>query len=220
MQRMRSSFALALVVLASCGGCGEKKASPAPAAPAAPTTLTSASVAPPVPPAPPPSAARLPGTGDGWSAVVRGLRGRLVTTKASDSAGRPQLRLDLELENVTDSAAPIEIFWGDFGSMLRLELEDEAGTVLPKDAVGGSFASGPPHWLAVPVSSAIRMTISKAAYEYVPGGRVLLRPMTFQAWAVPATRTGKVFLRGTLTPPTSTEGSWTGALDLPRVALP
>jgi hypothetical protein len=44
-----------------------------------------------------------------WSLPIDGLRGRLIATTVEDN-GRPQVRLELELENVRDAATPIAIW--------------------------------------------------------------------------------------------------------------
>jgi hypothetical protein len=133
------------------------------------------------------------------------------------------VRLDLDLENVSDVANPIEISWGSLSTVLALALEDEAGAAVARDAVGGNELTILPMWLELPVSSTMHMLISKAAYEYVPTGRTMLRPFSFQAWDIPPKRTGTLYLKGKITPlPAKDTGhrAWRGPLDLPRVALP
>jgi hypothetical protein len=129
--------------------------------------------------------------------------------------GHPQVGLDLELENVSDSAAPIEIPWGTLSSMLTLSLEDERAVAIPRDMVGGNEFTLPPGWLVLPVHSSMRIRIS----EY-PGGRTMLRPFSFQAWDLPAKSAGVLYLRGTLTPIVSNEPghrAWSGSIALPRI---
>jgi len=48
-----------------------------------------------------------PALADDWSPVVHGLRGRLIVTATTDVIHRPQWKLELELQNVTDLAEPI-----------------------------------------------------------------------------------------------------------------
>ena len=66
-------------------------------------------------------------------------------------------------------------------------------------------------------------TVSQAAYEYLPDGRVWFRPFVFVAWNMPATRT-RHYLLATLEPKTPDTRdhprSWAGPLVLPRVQLP
>lgn len=216
---MRAGFAF-LLLLALLAACAENKA----ARPTAGVTSTP----PPEPsetPAPSHDAPAPASTNAGWSPTVQGLRGRLVLTKAGNAA-KPQVRIDLEIENVSDSATPIELWWADPSTIIDLSLVDARGTVLPKLALPGSYATPPPAWLSVPVNSATRFTLSKGAYEYVPGGRVMLRPTTFQGWTMNLDQAGHLLLRGKLTPPnpSAQDGTgrrpWIGTLDLPAVPLP
>lgn len=178
--------------------------------------LLAASVPATAAPKPPPRA-------DAWSPSVEGLRGRLVLTPTQDTNHRPQLQIALELENTSDSAAPLAISAGNPSQMLQLTLEDEAGKGLAHDAVGGNELTLPPYVLALPVRSMLRMTLSPAAYEYVPSGVTLLRPFALVAWDMPAKRAGKLYLRATLAPVAPKDAgprAWKGPLELPRVALP
>jgi hypothetical protein len=159
----------------------------------------------------------------GWSATVEGVRGRLIVTSAPAIDGKPQVRIELEIENVSDSAMPIAIGWGNLSQVLELSLEDESGAPVARDAVPGNEITMQPSWLALPVSSSLRVVASKAAYEHVPNGRTMLRPFTFQAWTIPAAR-GPLYLRGKLTPLQVNDAGnrrpWSGPLSLPRVPLP
>jgi hypothetical protein len=152
---------------------------------------------------------------------VDGLRGRLIATKAADVDGHPQARLELELENVTGSS--IALWWDETPpSVLRVSLEDQGGIALPSAGVGGSFGAPPPHWVQLAPGSR-RTTVSDAVYEYVPGGRTLIRPMTFQGWEMPSAGHGPLYLGGLFTgvkAPEPGHHAWTGPLKLPRVALP
>jgi len=158
-----------------------------------------------------------------WSPAVGGLRGRWIAKAVKDSRGTPQLRLDVELENVTGVAGPIEIWWGDFGETLRLTLEDEAGVDQKQPSLmAGSVMVSAPFWLPV-TGNAMRICVTKGAYEYPQPGHKVLRPVAFQSWDIPIERTGHLYLRGRLRPAHSPPGghrSWSGALELPRVLVP
>jgi hypothetical protein len=164
---------------------------------------------------------------DGWSPTVDGLRGRLIATKTKDANGRAELKLDLELDNVSSSKKPVEIWWGDFNEMLHFALDDQTGKELPGDAAGGNYLSGPPHWLTVASGKPVRLTISETSYEYVPSGVTLFRPLTFQSWEVSKNAASKMFARASLTPskipipPADAAGhhGFSGSLDLPRIQV-
>jgi hypothetical protein len=217
-----------IVLLTACvTGCGDRPTT----TPEVATTATPPAGVTPTPPSSRSSTSSelsVPATptapdGAGWSPGSHGLRGRLVVTQMPGEPGQPQIRLDLELENVSDSAMPIEIWWESFADMLELTLEDEAGVALPREMIGGNYLSPPPHWLAIPHGAAIRLRISRNVYEYVRPGRTLIRPFSLQAWVSPAAPAGTLYLRGTLTAKATGETghrAWTGPLALPRVALP
>ena len=156
-----------------------------------------------------------------WSAPVEGVRARLIATTTRDPSGRPQVRLDLELENVSDVGTPIAIAWGGLGSVLELAVEDEAGRVLPPAGIGGNDLSPAPYWLELPHGSTLRMPVSRAAYEYVREDRMLFRPLALQAWELPADRRSRFYLTGTLRPLPSADRArfWPGPLALPRLTL-
>ena len=157
-----------------------------------------------------------------WSPAVKGLRGRLIA-EASERNGKPQVRLSLELENVSDGIEPIAFWWGYLGDMLVLGLEDESGKPAPQDHPGGNHIDRPPYALLIPMQSSIRVTFADGAYEYLPSGQVLLRPFAFVAWNFDKTQVGKRYLRATIAPivPRGKQPKlWSGTLMLPRVQLP
>jgi hypothetical protein len=169
---------------------------------------------------------RLPGfvsVSDGWSDVLGGLRGRLIATSVPDTRG-PQVKIELELENVTKNLEPIAIWWTGWTPMLEFSLEDEAFP-LNGHQPGGSRPILPGRWLLLPPQSSLRMTVSNAAYEYVEPQKVWFRPTVFQGWPLPENRTSKLYISGTLTPEKSREkqaNQWGLSLPLrlPRVELP
>src|SRR5579863_1284372 len=109
-----------------------------------------------------------PALADDWSPAVQGLRGRLIVTPVTDASHRAQLRIELELENVADSADPIAIGAGSPSQLVELVLEDETGKAIPRSAVGGNELTILPYTLRLPVASTLRTTLSPAAYEYAP----------------------------------------------------
>ncbi len=160
-----------------------------------------------------------------WSAPVDGVRARLTATATTDASKRPQVELWLEVENVSDTDGGIPLPWGYVGDMLELGLSNN-GKAVPPGAVGGSHASGPPYIVALPVGATLRVPVSRGAYEYVPGSKVVsFRPLTFQAWDVPAKR-GKLTLSAKLSPHALDKGTkagsraWSKPLDLPAIDLP
>jgi hypothetical protein len=160
---------------------------------------------------------------DTWSKPVEGIRARLVTTSKVDAKTKqPQLEVWLEIENVSDTDGGIPIAWGYVGDMLKLTVEDDKGKEVGGAGVGGSWASGPPYVVALPVEATLRVPISKNAFEYVQSGKIYFRPLTFQAWDLPA-KHPKWTLRGQLTPHKGVkvgDRAWTKPIDLPKIEIP
>jgi len=160
----------------------------------------------------------------GWSAESEGLRARLVASATTDDKQRPEIELALEIENVSDVDGGIGVPWGDPNTMLSFVLEDEHGKALPPAGIGGSYASGPPYVVLLPVESSLHYRITPGALEYVPSGPTMFRPLTFQAWDLPA-KHGPLFLKATLSPAKVDAKSlprraMTKPIELPRIALP
>jgi len=164
-----------------------------------------------------------PPAADGWSRSVDGLRGRLLLTAAKDDRGRTQLAIGVELENTSDVAMPLSIFARPPSEMFELALEDEAGKSLARVHPGGNEKRISPYVLALPVRSTLRMELTPNAYEYIPTGKLWLRPFAFVAWDLTGTPAGKLYLKARVSPQPWTDSpphAWAGSLELPRVALP
>ena len=75
----------------------------------------------------------------------------------------------------------------------------------------------------LPVGSTLRIPVSKNAYEHVSATRTMFRPLTFQAWEVPASAT-KLALAGELAPHAAPNATghrpWSGTITIPRLELP
>lgn len=163
--------------------------------------------------------------GPAWSATSEGLRARLIATATTDDKHRPEIQLELEIANVSDVDGGIGVPWGDPNTMLKFALEDEHGKPVATAPIAGSYASSGPYIVLLPVESTLRYTITPGAIEYGPPGTDdEFRPLTFQAWTLPA-KHGKLFLRATLSPAKLDAGklprrAMTKPIELPRIALP
>lgn len=134
-------------------------------------------------PSVPPSASRAPDPAR-WSEPDEGIRGRLVIVGVRDDHDRAQVRVALELENVSDQASPIMLRWTGPGDALGFFVKDESGQRLEDAHIGGNDLQPPPYKLMLPNASFVHMTLSQNAIEYVPSGRVLLRPLALQAFDI------------------------------------
>jgi hypothetical protein len=99
-----------------------------------------------------------------WSAPVDGVRGRLVVTP-SNSAGTPQFKLELDLENVSAEASLIEIWWTPLNAALDLSVVDEAGKPVPPVAPPGHGLQPGPVWLPLMHQSSVRVVRAKVGGE-------------------------------------------------------
>jgi hypothetical protein len=156
-----------------------------------------------------------------WSQTVSGVRGRLVIVP-QDSEGRPQIRVDLELENLREVANNVEIWWSNAGLMLDFQLEDEQGTPIAKGAAFGNEAQPFPTWLILPHASALRVTLFPVGLA----GRQFRLP-NFQEWDLSHQPTGTLCLRATFKPRAAPDSAnvtrnrrpWIGPLALPCAPL-
>jgi hypothetical protein len=159
-----------------------------------------------------------------WSAESEGLRARLVATATTDDQNRPEIELAIEIENVSDIDGGIGVPWGDPNTMFSFAIEDEHGKALTHSGIGGSYASGPPYVVLLPVQSTLHYRVTPGAIEYVPGGTTMFRPLTFQAWDLPA-KHGPLFLKATLSPAkvdakALPRRAMTKPIELPKIQLP
>jgi hypothetical protein len=156
-----------------------------------------------------------------WSPTVSGLRGRLVASAGDGTAPRV-VRVELELENVSDVANPIEIYW-DIDAVLSFSLTDEAGTEIETTPTMVSIQRVFPYWLALPPDSTLRIDITTTGYGMVPRPSVVVGLPHDAFWQLDATDTPRRLLRGVLRP-ISTRAThrrpWQGRLDLPPVEIP
>ncbi|HEY4177850.1 MAG TPA: hypothetical protein VGM90_13480 [Kofleriaceae bacterium] len=160
-----------------------------------------------------------------WSKTEQGVHARLIVESTTDAQKHAQIAVSVEIENVGDVAGGLPLPWGDITEMLTFTIEDANGKVVAGEAPGGNRLSPLPYIVPLPEHSTLRVSVTPSAIEYVPGGKTLFRPVTFQAWELPA-KHGPLFVRATLTPHAQEKGakaqprSWSVPLELPRVALP
>jgi hypothetical protein len=133
---------------------------------------------------------------DDWSEAVNGLQARLELVEGEKINGTPRLMPYLELRNVRDLGAQMEVNC-DYRH-LKLELVDANGSPL-RDG-WSSPRSGPTHELNVivlPFDSSIRLNLDCRSWG-VPKDAVMVAADS-GAWVIPENEKGKVYLRATLT---------------------
>ena len=170
-----------------------------------------------VPAAAAPASAPIEGA---WSPSVDGVRARLVVTPYVDASKHAQLSIAVEIENTSDRGMPITLAAGAPSQMLDLAVEDGQGKTIERSAIGGNELTPPPFVLALPVRSMLRVVIAPNALEYVPSGRVMLRPFSLTAWEVPA-KHGAMVMKATLHPVETKDvkGAWGGKIAVPGVRV-
>ncbi|HEY4060013.1 MAG TPA: hypothetical protein VGM39_25535 [Kofleriaceae bacterium] len=158
-----------------------------------------------------------------WSKTAEGVHARLIVESATDAQKHAQIAVSVEIENVDDVGGGLALPWQDIGSMVSFTVEDSKGKPVEGMAPGGNHISPTPYIVMLPERSTLRASVTPAAIEYVPGGKILFRPIAFEAWELPA-KHGPLFLRATLTPAKQSgklpARAWSTPLALPAVALP
>lgn len=197
--------------------CGSPPATPAPASPG--------------PASPAPAAADAArGAEPAWSATVDGLRARLVVSvpdKPEAEHGVRMARTWIEIENVSDVANPVDLFW-NVDKIFDFALEDADGKPAATGSMAASIAMVPPFWLVIPSDSLLRVSITTWGYGVLPNqGDVFLGLPATHAWQLAHDDTRVYRLRGRLAVP-SGDGDdrydadrqvWQNAIDLPPVAV-
>ena len=202
-----------LRVLGVMLGCSAITCTSSPATP----PLSSASK--PEQPTPPVIKSSLPSPG--WSPAVNGLRGRLLVSPGAGTLPRT-VRVDLELENVSDVANPIEIYW-DIDGVLSFSLADGDGREIANTPTAASIRRSSPHWLMLPFDSALRINITTHGYGVMPEPGVFIGLPHMDAWQFEASDMRRRLLHGVFTATATVaahDRQWQGTLDLPIVEIP
>lgn len=156
-----------------------------------------------------------------WSAPVNGLRARLTTSAGTTHGGVRVPRVDLELENVSDVANPIELYW-DIDALLAFRIEDASGVIIAPASVPASILRPTRFWLMVPYHGRVRLEITTFGYGIARGLRMFIGLPGMGAWAVAPGDTRRYMVSGTLTASPHTEPNrrpWQGRLNLQEVEI-
>jgi hypothetical protein len=157
-----------------------------------------------------------------WSVPAEGLRARILASMSHTFYGTPQIRIDLELQNVSDVATPIEIEW-DIDALLSFELADETGRSVPRAVRPCNITRVMPYWIAIPCDSTLRTNITTSGYGQFPNQRWFLGLPGGGAWESALGDTHRYSLLGTLSARSldnPTHRAWRGTITLPAVELP
>jgi hypothetical protein len=147
----------------------------------------------------------------GWSRPASGLRGRLLASAADGSCGTTiQLRVDVELENVSDVGNPLEILW-EKDEALVFRLTDASGAAIATAPASASITEPGPHWITLPVRSSLRMDVTTYGYAVRPNLRLFIGLAGMRTWQIEANDAGRYRLGATLTsqgPADGTRNVW------------
>jgi hypothetical protein len=162
-----------------------------------------------------------PETGS-WSEPVEGVRGRIIVAEDPKVNGTIMLAVYLELQNVSDVANPIEIYF-DPDRTVQCQLLDANNKPAAISGLPASIMQPPPFWLSLPYDSSMRFRVSVSGYG-VPKDAGRLIPMTCGDWIIKADDHAVRSLEVTLnvSPPKATSGhrAWRGTIKMPGVKIP
>jgi hypothetical protein len=194
-------------------------------------SCTSSSAPPPAPSAAAPTdpgvpiRPTLPAKGalasSGWSSPVNGLQGRLLVSAGEGTSPRI-VRIDLELQNVSNVGSPMELYW-DIDAVLSFSLADEEGKEIETTPTAASIRRAAPYWLMLPMDSTLRTNLTTHGYGIEPKPGVFIGLPNMMAWQIDATDKRRRRIHGVLTATATTAADgreWKGTLDLPLVEIP
>lgn len=155
-----------------------------------------------------------------WSQPVNGLRGRLLTAPGETFNGTGLLDVYLELENVSDVANPMEVYFDPYKS-LTSSVVDSEGKPLKQPPVAASILSPGPFWLVIPSDGILKFRVSVSGYGiYKDSGTDI--PMNSGNWVIAPDDKKQYFVKGDFSaaPDRTKPRAWQGMLHLPRVLIP
>jgi len=157
-----------------------------------------------------------------WSASVGGLRGRLLIGEDAPCNGTRMAKVYLELQNVSDVANQMEIYFDTIHSPLKYDVLDPGGKVFPQAPTPCDIMTPNPYWIRLPFDAVLRFRVSLNGYG-IPrnGGWAIGLDGGF--WIIPPTASGDYFLTGSFSVIPLKDGTshpWQGVLELPKARIP
>jgi hypothetical protein len=160
-----------------------------------------------------------------WSALVEGLRGRLVIAQKypHGDVNYIETRVYVEFENSSAADSPtdtIDLYFDPTG--LTCELVDAAGQAVPQGP--GFLDRGRPggYWVTLPFDATMRLRVNPSGQGDTRNVGLLI-PLWNASWLVPARGAGEYFLSGTfvVNPPMAlARGNvWRGTLVFPKLKV-
>jgi hypothetical protein len=151
-----------------------------------------------------------------WSNGVHGLRGRLVVRPGYVVDGTQMLAVDLELENVSDVANPIEVpdSWS-----VAYELLDPNGQPVEETRSPASVLTPAPFGLVIPYEGVLRFRVSVAGFACPPDQRAVVG-VPSRCWVIRRDDRAEYSLAATFSATSAGRRTWHGELRLPPAPLP
>jgi hypothetical protein len=155
-----------------------------------------------------------------WSAVVGGLRGRLLAAPGGEFIGTRMVDVYLELQNVSDVGNPMEIYFNSYDSIKSVAV-DSAGKDVKQPANAASITSPGPYWLSVPWDGTLRFRVSVSGYGVYKNSGTQVQ-MDSGNWLIALSDKAKYYLEAKFSslPAPDKRRAWEGTLILPKVLIP
>ena len=161
-------------------------------------------------------------TGDnddtGWSLPVNGLEARLSFGKKETINGTPLISTYLELRNVADIANVMELPLNL--DRIQFEVVDKRDKTLPQAARAYDEVSVEVGMLRMPYDSYLRLNISHRGAGVPKNQRALLDLGVSHIWMFSRSDERSYYLRGRFSVEPSTERTWSGTIEMPKVKIP
>ena len=160
-----------------------------------------------------------------WSSVVDGLRGRIIIESAHDSEAMEEIRIYIEIQNVSSSKGWINVLFSP-ESCFDWQLTDRAGQ--PAERIGVTLLAPfqLPAWITLPANSTMRFLVS-GGYSIAGGGLAFgleegwlwrISPVISTHYYLKMSFVNATPLRDSGAPPN--RNMWKGELVLPEVVVP
>jgi hypothetical protein len=143
---------------------------------------------------------------------------RLILERGEKLNSTPLLTTLVEFSNVSGSAAPIVISWGD--TKKNWELTDGDGKKRPPDNGPIDEMTGPPPRLVIPNGSILRLDERHVSTGVGANKAAHLDLGMDHFWTFERNDKKEYFLGGTLVVEKADKNDWSGTVVLPKVRIP
>jgi hypothetical protein len=153
-----------------------------------------------------------------WSDKVKGLKVRLILERGEKLNGTPLLTTYVEFSNVSGSAAPIVISWGD--AKKNWVVTDGDGKEVPRYTGAVEELPSAPPLLVIPNGSVLRLNARRVSTGVGANKAAHLDLGGDHSWTFERPDKTEYFLGGTLVIEKANKDDWHGTFVLPKVRIP